>query len=580
MAYAYTPLARHHIRILELQPPPGPLVCTLRTQLIASAPYEALSYVWGKPTSFTGEITVSDDRTTGALSIGANLETALYAYRTRNTRRLWVDAICIRQDDTTEREGQVAVMGSIFRNATRVICWLGPFTRPSDADTARLAIGFIREFNEDQETHLRAVQRHFGGSHDDAIARTWAAVKIFFDIEYFHRAWIIQEIGLARLARLSWGHSGVSVDWPEIARFVSFLDDNGASIINQLDLKSWVCDHVNLVWSTDARGNPNYDFSEVLHWARVHRSTDSRDYVFSLLGHPSAVVDGALLIQPDYVSSTAQVYTRLAVTTITRTQNLHILAFVDHGEDPPLLDLPSWVPDWHVLNLVAPLRYTTMTPTKPAPTETIIIRDDKVYCRGSIIGAISAFSHMISPKELAVTDYDAEMRKSIPFLMDHLHETLAAPPERFINALSMVLTGSVRGTGSAGSGIGMHQQRADCAAYALSYDKLRHTPSSFAASLTEEKRRDLETLAASGSDTQFIQDMTWTSMCRRVFCTADGHIGLGPRILQRGDVCAVVRGSLYPFVLRPVGSEYQLVGPALVDGLMNHGGGDDEICIR
>jgi len=38
---------------------------------------------------------------------------------------LWVDAICINQDDIPERNDQVLLMGDIYRNATSVISWLG-----------------------------------------------------------------------------------------------------------------------------------------------------------------------------------------------------------------------------------------------------------------------------------------------------------------------------------------------------------------------------------------------------------------------------------------------------------------------
>lgn len=38
---------------------------------------------------------------------------------------LWVDAICINQNDTGERGSQVAKMTDIYRHAEQVIVWLG-----------------------------------------------------------------------------------------------------------------------------------------------------------------------------------------------------------------------------------------------------------------------------------------------------------------------------------------------------------------------------------------------------------------------------------------------------------------------
>lgn len=42
-----------------------------------------------------------------------------------NIRLLWIDAICIDQDNVEERTGQIKLMSHIFRHASRVIVWLG-----------------------------------------------------------------------------------------------------------------------------------------------------------------------------------------------------------------------------------------------------------------------------------------------------------------------------------------------------------------------------------------------------------------------------------------------------------------------
>ncbi|OAA80057.1 HET domain protein [Akanthomyces lecanii RCEF 1005] len=609
-SYKHAKLPPRYIRVLELQPSASTdaaLACRLREQTIADEPYEALSYVWGKPTVFHSTIWCVDedhvDSGGGTLRIGANLATALVAYRRLDQpRRIWVDAICIRQDDLDERLSQVRMMGDIFRNATQVLCWLGAFQEPAtDEHLALAAIHFLREFNEDQTGHLRRIkaaihksetetrEQSAKGDHDgeQQLLKTWRAVKTFFDIEYFHRAWIIQEIGLARRAWIAWGRSDICIDWAEVARFVLFLDDNGASVINALDLKSWVCNHINLVWSNKPDGTPLFDFSEVLHWARVHLSTDPRDFVYSLLGHPSAVVGGQLLIEPVYTLSTARVYTQLVVNIIQRTRSLHILAFVDHGEEPSPMGLPTWVPDWQGLNLVAPLR----CPTRAASLEYCNVAVDDggsrktpaLRCQGALVSSLRAYSSMIDPKELAITDYAAEAKKKLPFLIDHIYArlVLTQPAETrpsadyFISALSFILTGAHRGTTPAASGPARDEQRADCAAHAVHAEALRTTaePGPFFGSLSAEEASQMQALAALGCAAQVVQDMTWTSMCRRVFITRDGQLGLGPRIMAGGDVVAVLPGSRYPLLLREktggAETEHELVGPVLLYGFMN-----------
>ena len=60
------------------------------------------------------------------LQIRASLGEALQELTTRgNPIRLWVDQICINQNNETEKEQQVQLMSRIYVQALRVIGWLG-----------------------------------------------------------------------------------------------------------------------------------------------------------------------------------------------------------------------------------------------------------------------------------------------------------------------------------------------------------------------------------------------------------------------------------------------------------------------
>ena len=78
------------------------------------------------------------------LKVTPNLEEALRSLRDDSeggqSRTLWVDAICINQTDTLERNHQVAQMQEIYADAQQVIVWLGPLTA-----TSSMAIHFIEE---------------------------------------------------------------------------------------------------------------------------------------------------------------------------------------------------------------------------------------------------------------------------------------------------------------------------------------------------------------------------------------------------------------------------------------------------
>ena len=88
-------------------------------------PYEALSYVWGSPIG-----TESLSCNGASLLVTPNCKSALRHLRlTDKSRILWIDAICIDQGKTdhaiSERNAQVALMGEIYANAERTLCWLG-----------------------------------------------------------------------------------------------------------------------------------------------------------------------------------------------------------------------------------------------------------------------------------------------------------------------------------------------------------------------------------------------------------------------------------------------------------------------
>jgi hypothetical protein len=115
----YSPLAdSNEIRLIDLQPRrPGELIndikCTTRHVKLSEKPqYKALSYTWGSKNYRNIKINGT------VFAVRQNLFGALHALRLeQDTRTLWIDAICINQDDIPERNHQVAQMGMIYKNA-------------------------------------------------------------------------------------------------------------------------------------------------------------------------------------------------------------------------------------------------------------------------------------------------------------------------------------------------------------------------------------------------------------------------------------------------------------------------------
>lgn len=97
--------------------------CELVTCDVGAKPdYVAISYTWGDPTH-TNVVFVNGK----TVVVRQNCWYVLWqAYANNISDFLWIDAICINQLDNAEKSLQVAMMGSIYRNAKQVNVCLGP----------------------------------------------------------------------------------------------------------------------------------------------------------------------------------------------------------------------------------------------------------------------------------------------------------------------------------------------------------------------------------------------------------------------------------------------------------------------
>ncbi|CAH0040209.1 unnamed protein product [Clonostachys rhizophaga] len=121
--FTYEALALGEFRLLSIRPGHAPCEynCSLRHENISNPPpYKALSYAWGDPTANHG-IKVND----GVFLINSNLKTALKHLDFEDQEAIWIDAICINQNDDQEKSSQIAAMSHIYRGASEVIAWIG-----------------------------------------------------------------------------------------------------------------------------------------------------------------------------------------------------------------------------------------------------------------------------------------------------------------------------------------------------------------------------------------------------------------------------------------------------------------------
>ena len=79
----------------------------------------ALSYTWGEPV-FNHTIILNDC----PFNITTNLHDALQSLGPYKTP-IWVDAVCINQQDAVEKSSQILLMGEIYARSDKCIVWLG-----------------------------------------------------------------------------------------------------------------------------------------------------------------------------------------------------------------------------------------------------------------------------------------------------------------------------------------------------------------------------------------------------------------------------------------------------------------------
>lgn len=114
-------MAMRVIRLLGSGSFTGPIQCQLIETNLGDFPYEAVSYTWGS-TSKPFSITVDGCE----MAVTESAFTLLRHLRLEGEDRLlWLDAICIDQENPRERSHQVGQMREIYGSAERVVFWLG-----------------------------------------------------------------------------------------------------------------------------------------------------------------------------------------------------------------------------------------------------------------------------------------------------------------------------------------------------------------------------------------------------------------------------------------------------------------------
>lgn len=348
--------------------------------------YTALSYVWGPPDPVK-YITVNGK----PFQVRANLACALRHFQYKDVApAIWIDAICINQDDNDEKNHQIPHMAKIYSGARDVLIWLGP-GREETYEFAQI----LRELHSIARTHLEMNRKHLWSYMNDMnlraeilqtaydavatklpfhsprlrSARDFTAFSLCFVMtrEWWYRIWVIQECAVASSAHFHLGVHKFDCEWMWVwtraHNFTHIAMLNSEAPVDQpvitpesLECMIYCGTIRDLQYAYYRRAIQPTSITLVLQatYSRPHFNracaSDDRDRIYGLRG--LAEDDFTYMgLKVDYNQGCDQLYIQLAKGLIAAGY-LDILSYCYmEGEDADsgtrdTLALPSWTPDW------------------------------------------------------------------------------------------------------------------------------------------------------------------------------------------------------------------------------------------
>ena len=482
------------IRLLTISNSVPPFVCSLRTHLLREAPpFIALSYTWGdslalgapdspRNTNAPTEglfVTLENTR----FSIQENLARALSSLTSHGLKGpLWIDAICIDQNNPAERNSQVMLMGDIYVSANEVIVWLGPESA-ADNDALRLHNEF-----------MPALRAHLGDRSKDTSAmrslsldrmlqlgiladpKLLEAYSPFRRRNWFGRAWTFQEALLATNLRYLYGktfierqdlddlaiydlcsHPSVMVSAKEgystpytslrtlqMLRNVFDLDPDvkhkpptlrDQSIVRE-DLKRTqsLWDSLpttslvpSILNASTIRSQYLLSFVSIM---RYRQTTDQRDKVYAVVGAINRLIPSRCRADDFSVSyedsmTKEKLYFKFACWVLSRVPQMTILSLVEDRSERLSKGLPSWVPDLSVTPEIHELVGQRLTledfegPTAASLLLTRSVSGNKLSALGAIIDSIETVDSVAITHVFSNQSYSLQSLLEFAFTMPH-----------------------------------------------------------------------------------------------------------------------------------------------------------------
>jgi hypothetical protein len=347
--------------------------------------YDALSYRWGDP----------NDR----LPILVNgfpfqatrgLVTALRCLRRGNEdMTLWIDAICINQDNIEERNEQVFLMFDIYSRARLVRAWVGADIESDDGPEAERV--FLPRIESEQQSKksgkndgstyggngwtVRKLVDAFGSQEmtdqcqitmeksftEPPALHAWRRLARLFRRSYWRRVWVQQEIMSASEVLVHYGceELPLSLIYGTMKALKELCSRARADFGRRLEFTpmgiSSASVHSGQLYIRRRQFRNLKGPSQDIDWELLCLSlqngtqcTDPRDKIYGLIGIIDRWRNNRLTV--DYNLSITEVYIQ-AFRSITESHSsLDIFCTQPYQSPSGRGDLPSWCPDWRAFS--------------------------------------------------------------------------------------------------------------------------------------------------------------------------------------------------------------------------------------
>ena len=601
-SFSYKPLADGEIRFIKV--PCGRsehLYSVSNVTMDETLQFYALSYTWHGQSRSENLICNGT-----VLKVTPNVRTALtYLSQREACLPVWIDAVCINQEDAMEKSLQIPFMEQIYSNAVKVILWFGVCSPQVDA-----AIGAVLEIIE-RKNHLKNRESEDWDPRKDALldvlgpnSLLWVGIEYLLCHPWLRRLWVFQEAVLARSIEIQCGPR--ILPWFFIVALAYHVYQHGLWYhFLDLDLKNdeeilgeYPTSCISLILMHEERSLRKQD--KELH--------NSEDFLVTLVNNRSKMVSNPLdkiygmlaladntrrkEISVDYNITPAELYIRFSRFWIKQDRTLHLLNSTSSVR--ALNGLPSWCPNFDAPKATyifagnyAAQEYCFCAGlhergnTNQGECEMVdckrsvsVLQNDKLLrVAGLCVDTVSQVipNTFVWWDQVARADRAATARQTFEFearsleLSKNVYKDKDGVPEAYWRTLCT----------------NVHEDQNDCwencyCSHDVHYTMF-HRYLQNATSINSEtiSGADFSNIAYQSIETnneyyQYMDSVIRACDGRRFFSTNGGRIGLGEPDTRPGDLICIFYGARTPFILRRKenDSTYMLIGETYVHGIM------------